>query len=217
MQSTRASAGLQCLKLQIPCVFAISDMRFCTVSIFQQPLPHKTGVARVAAVFGSTSGCSQPLPTSSLHLTLCGCPRGASPRSRAIAFDRIRASQFSSSSLSRLVCSPQFSSLLLVLSSPYYPPILLPLAAVAWSSFRHRSAILCLFALLYCPLSSSRCPTSVPGLFVSFLAVALLLYTPYYLSFSSFSCLFVRSWVRMSSLTAVLPPSSRALYQSIPP
>jgi hypothetical protein len=91
---------------------------------------------------------------------------------------------------------------------------------VAWPSFRHRSAILCLFALLYCPLSSSRFPTSVPGLFVSFLAVALLLYTSYFLSFSSFSSfsrLFVRSWVRMSSLTAVLPPSSRALFQSIPP
>lgn len=112
------------------------------------------------------------------------------------------------------------SPLLLVLSSPYYLPILLPLAVVAWPSFRHRSAILCLFALLYCPLSSSRFPTSVPGLFVSFLAVALLLYTSYFLSFSSFSSfsrLFVRSWVRMSSLTAVLPPSSRALFQSIPP
>lgn len=106
-----------------------------------------------------------------LHLFIslsCGCPFGASPRSRAIAFDRIRASQFSSSSLSRLVCPPQFSSLFLVLSSPYYLPVLLPLAVVAWSSFRHRPAILCLFALLYCPLSSSRYPTSVPGLFVSF-------------------------------------------------
>lgn len=122
-----------------------------------------------------------------LHLFIslsCGCPWGASPRSRAIAFDQIRAYQFSSSSLSRLVCPPQFSSLFLVLSSPYYLPVLLPLAAVPWSSFRHRSAILCLFSLFYCPLSSSRYPTSVPGLFVSFLAVALLLYTFYSLSFS---------------------------------
>lgn len=139
--------------MQTPCACATSTMRCCTVSIFQHPLPHKTGVARVAAVFGSTSGCSQPLPTSSLHLTVCGCPWGASPRSRAIAFDRIRASQFSSSSLFRLVYPPQFSSLLLVLSSPYYLPVLLPLAAVAWSSFRHRSAI----SLPLCsPLLSSQ-------------------------------------------------------------
>lgn len=126
--------------------------------------PHNAGVARVAAVFGSTSGRLSAFANFILFISLsCGCPWGASPRSRAIAFDRIRAFQFSSSSLSRLVYPPQFSFQFLILFPLLSLPVLLPLAAVAWSSFRHRSAIFCLFAIFYCPLSSSRCPTSVAG------------------------------------------------------
>lgn len=155
-----------------------------------------------------------------LHLFIslsCGCPWGASPRSRAIAFDRIRAYQFSSSSLSRLVCPPQFSSLFLVLSSPYYLPVLLPLAAVAWSSFRQsigNSLPLCspLLSTQLFSLSNLRAGSICLFFGISDFAIHVL-----FSLFLSFSLLFIQSFVRMSSLTAVLPPSSRALFQSNPP
>jgi hypothetical protein len=193
-------------------------MAFCTVSISRHPLPHKTGVARVAAVFGSTSGrlsaSANFISSSQSPAAVPGAHHHAVAQSPLIGSALINSVRHPFLDLSVLLNYPLCS-----LSSP--PLTICQSVSLLPSSLGQASGIdrqfsASLLSYIY-PLSSSRCPTSVPGLFVSFLAVALLLYASYSLSFSSFSCLFVRSWVRMSSLTAVLLPSSRALFQSIPP
>lgn len=130
-------------------------MGFCTVPIQQYPLPHKRpGVARVAAVFGSTSGwlsaSANFISSSHSPAAVPGAHHHAVAQSPLIGSALINSVRHPFLDSSVLLNSPLCS-----LSSPPLTIclLLLPLAAVAWSSFRQSIGN---SLPLYSPLLSSQ-------------------------------------------------------------